>query len=149
MTPIPDDDLPPAQRQRRQRILDAAVKVAASGGYRVVHMREIADQAGVSMGTLYHYFPSKVHLLMTALGDELTAFEDHVDDWLAGVTEPFLRLRLAVSSLITAMERSDRFTEALTHAYSTSYVVAIDRAQTVHDQTRGMFARLSGRRRTR
>jgi hypothetical protein len=63
-----------------------------------------------------------------------------VDTWLEGVTDPFLPLRLAVSALITGMERSDRFTEALTHAYSTSYAVAIDRAQTVHNQTRGIQA---------
>ena len=47
-----------AQRERRQRILDATLTLASRGGYEAVQMRAVADRAGVALGTLYRYFPS-------------------------------------------------------------------------------------------
>src|SRR3954447_13609540 len=63
----------PSQRARRQAVLAAAIGLAREGGYDAVQMREVAERAGVALGTLYRYFPSKVHLLATALGDQLEA----------------------------------------------------------------------------
>ena len=57
-----------AQRERRKRILDATLAIASKGGYEAVQMRAVADRADVAVGTLYRYFPSKVHLLVSALG---------------------------------------------------------------------------------
>ena len=59
-----------AQRERRRRILDATLALANKGGFDAVQMREVADDADVALGTLYRYFPSKIHLLVTALGRE-------------------------------------------------------------------------------
>jgi AcrR family transcriptional regulator len=59
-----------AQRERRRRILDATVALAAKGGYDAVQMRTVAERAEVALGTLYRYFPSKVHLLVAALTQE-------------------------------------------------------------------------------
>ena len=60
-----------AQRERRRRILDATYQLASSGGFDAVQMRAVADQADVALGTLYRYFPSKIHLLVSALGRQL------------------------------------------------------------------------------
>ena len=38
-------------------------------------MRAVADRADVAVGTLYRYFPSKVHLLVTALAREFEAVD--------------------------------------------------------------------------
>lgn len=65
--------LTPGQRQRRKRILDAAVALAAEGGYDAVQMREVSLRAEVALGTLYRYFPSKEHLLVSALADQVAA----------------------------------------------------------------------------
>ena len=71
--------MPPAsQRARRERILDAAVELAAEGGYDAVQMREVAERADVALGTLYRYFPSKVHLLVSAMGRTFLALQDSV-----------------------------------------------------------------------
>jgi len=64
--------LTPVQRQRRQRILDAAVALAAEGGYDAVQMRTVAVRADVALGTLYRYFASKEHLLVSALAEQVT-----------------------------------------------------------------------------
>ena len=57
-----------AQRDRRKRILDATYQLARDGGFDAVQMRAVADRADVALGTLYRYFPSKIHLLVSALG---------------------------------------------------------------------------------
>jgi len=55
--------LTPNQAARRQRVIDAAMKLAADGGYDAVQMRDVASEAGVALGTIYRYFASKDHLL--------------------------------------------------------------------------------------
>src|ERR1700678_2621464 len=59
-----------AQRERRKRILDATLALASKGGYDAVQMRTVAERADVALGTLYRYFPSKIHLLVSALARE-------------------------------------------------------------------------------
>ena len=62
-----DSELTSSQRERRKRILDAAITLAVKGGYDGVQMRDVADKAEVALGTLYRYVPSKVHLLVSVL----------------------------------------------------------------------------------
>jgi TetR/AcrR family transcriptional regulator, cholesterol catabolism regulator len=53
-----------AQRDRYQRMLQAATAMLASGGEDALQMKELAERAVVSLATLYRYFPSKDHLLL-------------------------------------------------------------------------------------
>ncbi|MGN6371968.1 MAG: TetR/AcrR family transcriptional regulator [Solirubrobacteraceae bacterium] len=50
---------------RRRSILDAAVKVFAQQGFHACRVSDIADEAGVAYGLVYHYFPSKDEVLNT------------------------------------------------------------------------------------
>jgi len=50
---------------KRQLILDAAVRVFARSGYHAARVGDIAAEAGVAHGLLYHYFDSKEELLAT------------------------------------------------------------------------------------
>ena len=59
--------LTPVQRRRRQRIIECAIALAAEGGYDAVQMRTVAARSGVALGTLYRYFTSKEHLLVSAM----------------------------------------------------------------------------------
>src|SRR5690349_14721567 len=68
-----------AQRERRKRILDATLAIASKGGYEAVQMRAVAERADVAVGTLYRYFPSKVHLLVSALGREFERIDARTD----------------------------------------------------------------------
>ena len=68
-----------AQRERRQRILDATLALASRGGYEAVQMRAVADRAGVALGTLYRYFPSKIHLLVSGLAREFERNQEKLD----------------------------------------------------------------------
>src|ERR1700722_5661373 len=68
-----------AQRDRHRRILDATLALASKGGYEAVQMRAVAERADVALGTLYRYFPSKIHLLVYALARELERYLERLE----------------------------------------------------------------------
>jgi AcrR family transcriptional regulator len=68
---------------KRRQILDAAIRVFARQGFHATRVADIADEAGVAYGLVYHYFKSKDEVL-----DEL-----FVERW---------------SLLLSAIEETDR-----------------------------------------
>lgn len=52
---------------RRRSILDAAVQVFSSAGFRKGSLRDVAALTGLSQAGLLHHFPTKVSLLMAVL----------------------------------------------------------------------------------
>ncbi|MGO8905297.1 MAG: TetR/AcrR family transcriptional regulator [Solirubrobacteraceae bacterium] len=54
-----------AQVDKRRLILDAAVRVFARQGFHACRVSDIADEAGVAYGLVYHYFASKDEVLDT------------------------------------------------------------------------------------
>jgi len=54
-----------ATGEKRRLILDAAVRVFARRGFHTSRVGDIAEEAGISHGLLYHYFSSKDELLET------------------------------------------------------------------------------------
>jgi TetR/AcrR family fatty acid metabolism transcriptional regulator len=54
-----------AATDKRRQILDAAVRVFARQGFHTCRVSDIADQAGVAYGLVYHYFSSKEQILDT------------------------------------------------------------------------------------
>jgi AcrR family transcriptional regulator len=54
-----------AQEEKRRILLDAAVRVFARKGYHAARVGDIAKEAGVAYGLLYHYFRSKDEILET------------------------------------------------------------------------------------
>jgi len=50
--------------EKKQLIIDAAIKLFSDTGYENVGPKQIADEAGVSVGTLYSYFGDKSDLLV-------------------------------------------------------------------------------------
>src|SRR5947209_7100453 len=54
-----------ASGEKRRLILDAAVRVFARKGFHTCRVGDIAEEAGVAHGLLYHYFASKDELLET------------------------------------------------------------------------------------
>jgi TetR/AcrR family transcriptional regulator, fatty acid metabolism regulator protein len=62
----------PAQEEKRRRILEAAVRAFARKGYHACRVGEIATEAGVAYGLVYHYFTSKDEILETIFRDTWT-----------------------------------------------------------------------------
>jgi AcrR family transcriptional regulator len=71
---------PPADRRRQ--ILDAGIRVFARQGFHSCRVSDIADEAGVAYGLVYHYFKSKdqvMNELFTERWSLLLAAIDEVD----------------------------------------------------------------------
>ncbi len=104
------DELPASQRARRDRIVDTAVELLATDDYEKIHMRMVADRAGVALGTLYRYFPSKERLFAAALIRWAQTFEQSYERTIREVeTDPVARLRRTLGVMLKAFERSPRF----------------------------------------
>src|SRR5438270_10064416 len=54
---------------RRRELLDAAVRVFAEKGFHASRVGDIAEEAGIAHGLLYHYFSSKEEVLETIFRD--------------------------------------------------------------------------------
>lgn len=62
--------------KRTERILAAAADLFAREGFGPVKAEKIAQTAGVSVGTLYNYFPGKNKILLTLIAIENERLED-------------------------------------------------------------------------
>jgi AcrR family transcriptional regulator len=60
----------------REHILEAALAVIAEHKISGIRMRQIAEEAGISPGTLHHYFSTKSDLLLALLDTMQRAFDD-------------------------------------------------------------------------
>jgi AcrR family transcriptional regulator len=102
--------------RRRDAILDSAVAIAADGGYDAVKMRAVADDAGIAVGTLYRYFPSKPHVLVAVLA---RAFErlGAERDWAITADSPRARLGQLNARLHEEWRTKPALAEAVTRAF--------------------------------
>jgi AcrR family transcriptional regulator len=106
-----------AQRDRRKRILDATLALAAKGGYEAVQMRAVAERADVALGTLYRYFPSKIHLLVSALAREFERAQERLDRTSIPGDTANERVLHVIGRITRAMQREPLITEAMTRAF--------------------------------
>lgn len=93
----------PRQRARRQSILKVAADIAATTGLERVQMHEVAKSAGVAIGTLYRYFPSKTHLFTALMADQIEGFAARVPERAPGTAPEdavFETLRSATRNLL-------------------------------------------------
>jgi AcrR family transcriptional regulator len=106
----------PEQRERRQRILDSTLTLASSGGFDAVQMGSVADRADIPLGTLYRYYPSKIHLLISALNRALEiAHENSRCAHISGET-PYERLLVKTHQITGSLHDDPQLTEAMTRA---------------------------------
>ena len=106
-----------AQRHRRKRILDATISLATQGGFDAVQMRAVAEQADVALGTLYRYFPSKIHLLVSALGREFERANASIGDKPIPGDTASDRVIYVLRKTTRGLQGDPHLTEALTRAF--------------------------------
>jgi AcrR family transcriptional regulator len=131
---------PASQLARRERILDAAVELASEGGYDAVQMREVADRADVALGTLYRYFPSKVHLLVSAMGRTFEELQASVTPSDAATSTPQERVYRVVAAVTRYLAKNRRLSGAMIRALVSADVDAGSEVDAVGAQMVGMIA---------
>lgn len=113
----PEEPGSAAQRERRTRILDATIALASKGGFDAVQMRAVAEHADVALGTLYRYFPSKIHLLVSALGREFERANAGLEKRTIPGDTPHERVMHVLGRTTKALQKDPDLTEALTRAF--------------------------------
>ena len=124
---------------RRDRILKAALSQAVDG-YDAVQMRAVADSAGVSPSTVYHFFPSKDDLLLECLHHWLTTCAANTAPGFAGADDPHGRLMAVGGSLTAQLPSTPRLADALARAYVHADGLAAGTAELVRDALVNLFA---------
>lgn len=82
-------------------ILDAAIQVLAKEGAQRFTAARVAEKAGVSIGSLYQYFPNKAAILFRLQSDEWRQTTNLLRSVLEDTTKaPFERLRALVCAFI-------------------------------------------------
>ena len=130
-----------AQRDRHRRILDATLTLASKGGYEAVQMRTVAERADVALGTLYRYFPSKIHLLVSALAREFERNQERLDRRPIPGETPYERVLYVLGRTTRSMQREPMLTEAMTRAFMFADPSAATEVNTVARLMEQMFTR--------
>jgi TetR/AcrR family transcriptional regulator, fatty acid metabolism regulator protein len=96
----------PAPADKRRLILDAAVRVFARQGFHTCRVSDIADDAGVAYGLVYHYFSSKDEILDTLFLERWDLMLDAITSADESERSPREKLR-AIATFIIASYRHD------------------------------------------
>jgi AcrR family transcriptional regulator len=103
--PYDPEQLPEHQRKRRERMIAAAIELIEDDDYDSIQIRDVAERAGVALGTVYRYFSSKEHLYAAVLLE-----------WASGIAPKLApinnrpesdedRLRRVVRSVVKSFQR--------------------------------------------
>jgi TetR/AcrR family fatty acid metabolism transcriptional regulator len=113
------------RKDKRALILDAAIKVFAEKGYHGSRVADIAREADIAYGLVYHYFKNKEEILRSVVDErwggflevmeEIAQRDTSTQDKLVSVAALILNgYRVApnwVKVLVLALQRSSRFAE--------------------------------------
>jgi TetR/AcrR family transcriptional regulator, fatty acid metabolism regulator protein len=124
-----------AQEAKRRQIMEAAVRAFARKGYHACRVGEIAEEAGVAYGLVYHYFGSKEEVLEEIFRDtwtqmlarirEVADSKEPAGEQVRKVTALLLRtwrrdedlVRVLVREVTRSPEQLKRQIDEIGHAY--------------------------------
>jgi AcrR family transcriptional regulator len=89
------------REKRMQHILDCALKVMAINGFQLTSIQDIASEANVSVGNVYHYFTSKEEIFSEVLRSGQTTYGKYVSEIAAMDIDGISKLRVIMSSWLS------------------------------------------------
>jgi AcrR family transcriptional regulator len=100
--------------ERRQEILETAIRLFYEKGYEKTSIADIANEINVAQGLCYRYFPSKEALFDTAIGQYAQAQVDRMTEILK---QPNITLKQLIQKMPSFLdtERDDTLTYRLCH----------------------------------
>jgi AcrR family transcriptional regulator len=91
---------------KRRQILDAAIRVFARQGFHATRVSDIADEAGVAYGLVYHYFNSKEEVLNELFSERWSLLLAAIEEADGSGATPRAKLE-AVAGFIVESYRHD------------------------------------------
>jgi AcrR family transcriptional regulator len=115
---------PKLVEERRQQIVQAAIKLFSEQGYYNTTIQSIARAAGISVGLIYQYFRDKDDVLFLTLKLVLETYEKEIPRALEGVEHPVERLCVALGAYCRVV---DRLRDATVLTYRSTKSLRADR----------------------
>ena len=107
------DATPPVPEGKRERILEAAIKVFAAEGFYNAKVSQIAHEAGVADGTIYLYFKSKDDLLINLFEDRMERVNANLREAIETESTAVARLRRIVKLHLELVEQNRDMAEVI------------------------------------
>lgn len=89
--------------RRRKQIIDGAIKVFTAKGFHSATVREIADAAGLTMGSLYNYIASKEDIIHIVYDYITRVLREEMRGAIEGIGDPEERLKAALYQNLKAV----------------------------------------------
>jgi AcrR family transcriptional regulator len=124
---------------RRTRVIEVAMLMAREGGYDAVQMREVAERADVSLGTIYRYFKSKDDLLLAGLVGWVGILRRRIESEPVQGDNPAERLSSVLSEAAGAAVGATTLMGALITALSTTDPTAAEYKLAVESEVRQLI----------
>lgn len=87
-----------ARQQKKERIIEAAVKVFARKGFYTANVKDVAKAAGVADGTIYLYFKNKDDLLISLFEHKMQNILQRFEKALEKLTDPLDQLKSFIAN---------------------------------------------------
>jgi len=87
-------------RERRAALVEAAIDVFYAKGFHACRVKDVADAAGLSQGTVYNYVRSKEDLLFLVCEDHLNRYRDDVSNALKGAAGARAKLQALLEATL-------------------------------------------------
>jgi AcrR family transcriptional regulator len=113
-----------AHEDKRRLLLDAAVRVFARKGYHAARVGDIAEEAGVAYGLLYHYFSSKEEVLRNVFRETWRALIATINSVAEGDDTPREQLRKVAEILLRSWRRDPDLVRVLVLEVTRSQLLA-------------------------
>jgi len=109
------------KKEVQNKVLAAALTLFLKQGYSQTTVKQIIRDAGVTNGTLFHFFPSKEDILMHLVKDVILGYADLADGMIKK-DDPFLRFALEIGLQLHAVIRQEAIGELYLEAYNSGRI---------------------------
>lgn len=91
---------------RRKQIIKGAIKVFIAKGFHNATVREIAEEAGLTMGSLYNYINTKQDIIYIVYDYITKVLREDMKEAIVGVKDPKERLKAALRQNLNAVYKN-------------------------------------------
>jgi AcrR family transcriptional regulator len=96
--------------ETRRNILEIAYRQFATGGYALTTMKDVAAEAGITSGAIYHYFPSKAALFAATAAHAHAILQDFNREHALSVSDlPMLERALSLADALVKLADTTNF----------------------------------------
>lgn len=98
---------------KKQRIMDAAIKLISEKGYHGATTALIAKEASVSQGIIFHYFGNKEELFFSLLKEKSDLFMEEFRKKVGNEQNALKKIEIAVITYVHLVRKEEKFFEIL------------------------------------